>query len=54
MTKKLHVAIVGGGIGGLAAAHALMHRGISVAVYEQAKTLGEVGAGVFIKALIIV
>ncbi len=48
MTQKLHVAIVGGGIGGLAAAHALMHRGISVAVYEQAKTLGEVGAGVFI------
>ncbi|WP_159911969.1 FAD-dependent monooxygenase [Pantoea sp. 18069] len=48
MTKKLHVAIVGGGIGGLAAAHALMHRGISVAVYEQAKALGEVGAGVFI------
>ena len=48
MNKKLHVAIVGGGIGGLAAAHALMHRGISVAVYEQAKALGEVGAGVFI------
>lgn len=48
MTKQLHVAIVGGGIGGLAAAHALMHRGIRVSVYEQAKALGEVGAGVFI------
>ncbi len=48
MSKKLHVAIVGGGIGGLAAAAALVHRGISVAVYEQSAALKEVGAGVFI------
>src|SRR5689334_10845291 len=48
MTQNIHVAIVGGGIGGLAAANALLHRGISVAVYEQATRLGEVGAGVFI------
>ncbi|MBO9516067.1 MAG: FAD-dependent monooxygenase [Variovorax sp.] len=48
MSKNIHVAIVGGGLGGLAAAAALVHRGISVAVYEQAKTLGEVGAGIFI------
>lgn len=48
MAQNIHVAIVGGGIGGLAAANALLHRGISVAVYEQAGALGEVGAGVFI------
>lgn len=48
MSNGIHVAIVGGGIGGLSAANALMHRGISVAVYEQAAALGEVGAGVFI------
>lgn len=48
MLSNIHVAIVGGGIGGLAAANALRHRGISVAVYEQAAVLGEVGAGVFI------
>ncbi|MEA2856305.1 MAG: hypothetical protein QOH98_626 [Methylobacteriaceae bacterium] len=47
-TKPIRVAIVGGGIGGLAAANALVRRGIDVAVYEQAPTLGEVGAGVFI------
>ena len=48
MSNRIHVAIVGGGIGGLSAANALLHRGISVAVYEQARVLGEVGAGVFI------
>src|SRR6187455_299457 len=44
--KPLHVAIVGGGIGGLTAANALLQRGISVRVYEQAAALTEVGAGV--------
>jgi salicylate hydroxylase len=48
MAKNINVAIVGGGIGGLAAAVALSHRGISVAVYEQSSELREVGAGVFI------
>ena len=48
MSDRIHAAIVGGGIGGLAAANALLHRGLSVAVYEQASALGEVGAGVFI------
>jgi salicylate hydroxylase len=42
----LQVAIVGGGIGGLAAANALLRRGIGVRVYEQAAALTEVGAGV--------
>ena len=47
MTQQpLRVAIVGGGIGGSAAAHALLQRGIAVHVYEQAPALTEVGAGV--------
>lgn len=41
------VAIVGGGIGGLFAANALLSQGIRVAVYEQAPAIGEVGAGLF-------
>jgi glycine/D-amino acid oxidase-like deaminating enzyme len=47
-TKRLRVAIVGGGIGGLSAASALFRRGIEVTVLEQARALGEVGAGVSI------
>jgi salicylate hydroxylase len=47
-TGILRAAIVGGGIGGLAAANALHRRGIEVTVFEQANALGEVGAGVFI------
>ena len=46
--ERIRAAIVGGGIGGLAAANALVRRGIDVTVYEQAPALGEVGAGVFI------
>ena len=44
--KPIHVAVVGGGIGGLAAGNALHQRGINVRVYEQAAALTEVGAGV--------
>ncbi len=44
------VAIIGGGIGGLAAALALVRRGIDVSVYEQAGELRELGAGVQISA----
>ena len=44
--NPLRVAIVGGGIGGLAAANALLQRGLDVRVYEQAPALTEVGAGV--------
>jgi salicylate hydroxylase len=43
-----NVVIVGGGIGGLFAANALISQGLRVSVYEQAPSLGEVGAGVFI------
>src|SRR4051794_11497374 len=46
--QRPSVAIVGGGIGGLFAAHALLKRGLEVSVYEQAPALGEVGAGVFL------
>jgi len=42
------VVVVGGGIGGLFAANALIAHGLSVSVYEQAPELGEVGAGVFL------
>jgi salicylate hydroxylase len=45
---RLHVAIVGGGIGGLFAANALAAQGIHVSVYEQAPAIGEIGAGVFL------
>jgi len=44
------VAIVGAGIGGLAAALALVRRGIDVEVYEQAPELRELGAGVQVSA----
>ena len=47
-TGRLRAAIVGGGIGGLSAANALRRRGLDVTVFEQARALGEVGAGVFI------
>ena len=46
--SRLNVVIVGGGIGGLFVANALVTHGIEVAVYEQAPALGEVGAGVYI------
>lgn len=45
---KLNAAIVGGGMGGLAAAVSLASRGLSVTVYEQSGMLREVGAGLFI------
>jgi 3-hydroxybenzoate 6-monooxygenase len=38
--------IVGGGIGGLAAAHALARRGLPVRVLEQAPEFKEIGAGI--------
>jgi salicylate hydroxylase len=41
-----HILIAGGGIGGMAAALALISRGHEVDVYEQAAELKELGAGV--------
>src|SRR6476620_10446033 len=46
--SQFEVVVVGGGIGGLFAANALIAHGIPVSVYEQAPALGEVGAGVFL------
>ena len=40
------IAIIGAGIGGLAAAAALHRRGIAVDVYEQADKFTRVGAGI--------
>jgi salicylate hydroxylase len=47
MTQTNHkIAVIGGGIGGLAAALALHHAGMDVDVYEQAPELNEVGGGI--------
>src|SRR5262245_33925789 len=48
VSEHLHIAIVGGGIGGLVAALALRARGLDVTVYEQGGELREVGAGISI------
>ncbi|HEY3058477.1 MAG TPA: FAD-dependent monooxygenase [Chloroflexota bacterium] len=45
----MRVAIVGGGIGGVAVAYALLRRGIVAHVYEQAPALTEVGAGLAVQ-----
>ncbi len=45
-SRPLKVLIAGGGIGGMAAAIALLQRGFDVEVYEQAGELREVGAGI--------
>jgi salicylate hydroxylase len=45
---QLTIVIIGGGIGGLFAANALVAHGFNVSVHEQAPALGEVGAGVFL------
>jgi len=45
----LRVAVVGGGIGGVATATALLQAGIDVRLYEQAPALAEVGAGVAVQ-----
>jgi salicylate hydroxylase len=43
--RPLRIAIIGAGIGGLAAACALRQRGFEVAIFERAEKLEEVGAG---------
>ena len=44
--KPFTVAVVGGGIGGIALAIGLLHRGIAVQVYESAPAFSEIGAGI--------
>lgn len=46
----MDIAVVGAGIGGLAAAACLLQRGHRVRVFEQAAQLGEVGAGIQMSA----
>ena len=43
---RLHIAVIGGGIGGLTAAVALRQAGFEVDTYEQAPELTEVGGGI--------
>src|SRR6516165_8148341 len=50
MSTSKQVLVVGAGIGGLAAALALLKRGIDVEVYEQSSELKEVGAGIQISS----
>ena len=45
-SSELPVLVAGGGIGGLAAALALVRQGFAVKVLEQAPQLGEIGAGI--------
>jgi salicylate hydroxylase len=46
MSKVQNVAVIGAGLGGLCAAIALRQRGFDVSVYEQAREIGEIGAGI--------
>src|ERR1700761_1695734 len=48
LQSQIRVVIVGGGVGGLFAANALIARGIAASVYEQATALGEIGAGLIL------
>src|SRR3546814_7354693 len=45
-TRTQSAIVVGGGIGGLAAALALTRQGIAVQLLEQASHIGEIGAGI--------
>ncbi len=45
-SARLPVLVAGGGIGGLAAALALVRRGFRVQVLEQSPEIGEIGAGI--------
>ncbi|KAH8806196.1 hypothetical protein F5884DRAFT_737938 [Xylogone sp. PMI_703] len=44
-SKPFHIAIVGGGLGGLATAIGLTRQGVSVRIYEKAAQFSEIGAG---------
>ena len=50
MARAPRIALIGGGIGGLTAAHALLRRGFEVSVHEAAPELREIGAGVALGA----
>ncbi|MEN9708215.1 MAG: hypothetical protein RIQ68_623, partial [Pseudomonadota bacterium] len=44
--SRCRIAIIGGGLAGLAAANALRTHGIQAEVFEAAAELGEIGASV--------
>lgn len=44
--EKSEIAIIGGGLGGLVAAHLFLRAGHDVRVYEQAPALSRIGAGI--------
>ena len=48
--KKIKILIVGAGLGGLSAAGCLLKAGFDIEIYEQAPSLGEVGAGIQMSA----
>jgi salicylate hydroxylase len=48
--RRPHIAIVGGGIGGLTLWLALRQRGLEADIFEQAHELGEIGAAVALSA----
>src|SRR5216684_7120307 len=50
MPSSDRIVVIGGGIGGLALALALLERGLDVEVYEQSTELKEVGAGIQISS----
>ena len=49
-THQPKALVVGGGIGGLAAALALANQGVRIELLEQAETIGEIGAGIQLAA----
>ena len=46
MPRRARIVLIGGGIGGLTTAHALLRQGFEVSVHESAPELKEIGAGV--------
>jgi salicylate hydroxylase len=46
MTRKLRIALIGGGLAGLAAGIALWRRGFEVRIFDQSNEIKEVGAGI--------
>ena len=50
----MSVAVVGGGIGGLAAALSLLSEGVDVHVYEQSRSIGEAGAGIAVSPIFLI
>ena len=50
MNRPSNIAVIGAGLGGLTAALALQRQGFRVRVFEQARVLGEVGAGISLSA----